>query len=632
MNGPVAGWPEVGADQAGTRYSPLTQITPENVEHLEVAWIHRTGDMADGSNGLAKSSFQATPILFEGSLFLCTPFNRVLALDPTDGRERWSFDPKLDPSEHPMLVCRGVAAWRDPQAPREATCAARIFSATVDARLFALDARTGRPCAGFGAAGSVDLRRGVDVRHPWEYGVTSPPLVVGGRVVVGAMVADNQRVRAPAGVVRAFDARTGELAWAWNSGVSTEAEAERPEEGYASGTPNVWSLLSADEERGLVFAPTGNASPDYFAAVRGERGELASAVVALGARTGRPVWSFQTVHADVWDYDVPSQPTLVELGRGAERVPALVQSTKQGLLFVLDRETGRPHFAVEERRVPQGGAPGERLSPTQPVPVRPPPLHPQGLRPEDAWGFTPWDRGHCRRLIEASRSEGMFTPPSLQGSIHFPGSGGAMNWGGVAVHPERRWLVVNTMRVASRVRLIPRDEWDPALQRQDPFAYGPQEGTPYAVERKTLLSPLGAPCNPPPWGTLAAVDLEAGEILWEVPLGTTRDLAPWPFWWKAGVPNLGGPIVTGSGLVFIGAATDDYLRAFDLETGEELWRGRLPAGGQATPMTYRLAPDGLQYVVLAAGGHAQLGTTPGDAVVAFALPMPRERGGDRVSR
>lgn len=617
----MAGWPEVGADKQGTRYSPLTQITPENVEHLEVAWVYHTGDVAKGSGTLAKSSFEATPILFEGSLFLCTPFNRVIALDPVEGSERWTFDPGLDLAELADLVCRGVAAWRDPAADPDTCCSARIFTATVDARLIALDAGTGRPCPGFGEAGSVDLRHGLNVRHPWEYGVTSPPLVVDGRVVVGAMVADNQRVEAPAGVVRAFDARTGELSWAWNPGAPEPSSLDdrAADATYTPGTPNVWSLLSADEARSLVFAPTGNASPDYFAAARGERDELSSAVVALDVGTGRPVWSFQTVHEDVWDYDVPAQPTLVELGEGAETFPALVQSTKQGFLFVLDRESGRPYFPVEERPVPQGAVPGERLSHTQPVPTRPPPLHPQRLRPEDAWGLTPWDRGHCWDLIAGSRSEGLFTPPSLQGSVHFPGSGGAMNWGGVAVDPKRRWGVVNTMRVATRVRLIPREEWDPALQRRDPFVYSPQHGTPYAVERNALLSPLGAPCNPPPWGTLTAVNLEAGEILWEVPLGTTRDMAPFPFWWRAGVPNIGGPIVTASGLIFIGATTDDYLRAFSLESGEELWRGRLPAGGQATPMTYRLARDGRQYVVIAAGGHAQLGTTPGDAVVAFAL-------------
>ncbi|MEE8521559.1 MAG: PQQ-binding-like beta-propeller repeat protein, partial [Gemmatimonadota bacterium] len=347
---------------------------------------------------------------------------------------------------------------------------------------------------------------------------------------------------------------------------------------------------------------------------------FSSSVVALHASNGQVIWRFKTVNHDVWDYDVPAQPTLFDFPNGRATIPALVQVTKMGHLFVLNRENGRPLFPVEERAVPLGGVPGEVLSPTQPFPTRPPPLHPgEPLRPADAWGFTFWDRGRCREWIASLRSQGIFTPPSLRGSIHYPGSSGGMNWGGPAVDPERHILVVNTTRVANHIRLVPREKVTPE-QAAAKYGFEPALGSPYGLERLPLLSPLGAPCNRPPWGTLVGVDLARGEILWDVPFGTTRDMAPFPIWRKLGVPNIGGPIATASGLVFIGAASDDFLRAFDTETGEELWRGRLPGGGQATPMTYRTSRETKQFVVIAAGGHGLMGTTGGDSLVAFSLP------------
>lgn len=626
-SGPLGDWPHYGGDPGGLRFSELTQITRENVKQLDVAWTYRHGDISDGSDGTTRTSFNATPLEVDGTLYFCTGFNRVIAVDAETGEERWAFDPdqQLQKIRGPYpRVCRGVAHWRDSRA-RGGACAARVFTGTLDSQLIALDAATGRPCAGFGREGRVTLREGIDA-EPWEYYPTSPPLAVRDVVVVGALVADNLRVDAPAGVVRAFDARTGALRWAWDPippGFRGVVRGERTAEGFTRGTPNVWSILSADPARGLVFVPTGNAAPDYFAAVRGALDRYASSTVALDAGTGEVVWSFQTVHHDVWDYDVASQPTLFTFDGASGPVPAVAQATKMGHVFLLDRTTGRPLFPYEERNVPQDAVAGERLSPTQPFPTHIPPLHPHTLSPDDAFGFTPWDRGRCRELIARHRSDGIFTPASLEGSIQYPGSAGGANWGGVSIDPGAQVLYVNQTRFPMVATLIPRAEYEalPDKTAVYPSELYPMSGAPYALRREPLLSPLGAPCNPPPWGTLTAVDLRGGEVLWEVPLGTTRDQAPFPIWWlqgEVGSPNLGGPITTAGGLVFIGATTDKYLRAFDAGTGELLWSHRLPFTANATPITYRLRREGRQYVVVAAGGHGW--SEPGDALVAFALP------------
>jgi quinoprotein glucose dehydrogenase len=630
LSGPVADWPHYGGDPGGLRYSPLTQINRENVGDLEIAWTYRHGDISDGSDGTTRTSFNATPVEADGTLYLCTGFNRVIAIDAETGSERWAFDPQQQLTKirgpYPR-VCRGVARWRDPEAAPGAACATRIFTGTLDAQLIALDAATGEPCQDFGSAGRVALREGVGAADPWEYYPTSPPLALLDVVVVGALVADNLRVDAPAGVVRAFDARSGALRWAWDPvppGFAGRLRGEQAGEGFTRGTPNVWSILSADPARGLVFVPTGNASPDYFAAVRGGLDHYSSSTVAIDARSGETVWSFQAVHHDVWDYDVASQPTLFEFdGVESGPIPAVAQATKMGHVFLLDRTTGRPLFPPEERPVPQDPVPGEVLSPTQPFPGHVPPLHPATLTPDDAFGFTPWDRGRCRERIARHRSDGIFTPASLEGSIQYPGSAGGANWGGVSIDPETQTLYVNQTRFPMVATLIPRAEYDalPDKSAVYPNELYPMEGAPYALRREPLLSPLGAPCNPPPWGTLTAVDLRAGEVLWEVPLGTSRDQAPFPIWWlqgDVGSPNLGGSIVTAGGLVFIGATTDKYLRAFDAKTGELLWSHRLPFTANATPLSYRLRDDGRQFVVVAAGGHGW--SEPGDAVVAFALP------------
>ncbi len=627
-NGPVADWPAYGGDPYGTRYSPLTQVTPENVEHLEVAWTHRTGDVSDGSRYTRKSSFEATPILFNGTLYVSTPFSRIIALDPERGVERWSYDPHIDLSTRysESLVSRGVEAWEDPLGKEGDLCSRTIFFGTLDARLLALDADTGEPCPRFGDSGTVDLKVEVGQVETGEYEVTSPPVAIGDVVVVGSAQGDNRRVELEKGDVRGFDARTGELRWTFQpiprSPERPGWDKWQPESARRTGAGNAWAPLSSDPERDLVFVPTGSASPDFYGGERPGDNTFANSVVALRAATGELVWHYQVVHHDLWDYDVASQPTALTLRRNGEEVPAVVQATKMGHLFFLHRETGEPLFPVEERPVPASDVEGEQAWPTQPFPLQPPPLLPELMTPDSAWGLTPWDRGKCRAKMEGLRYDGIFTPPSLHGTLEYPSMIGGANWGGVAVDPERRILVVNVNRFASWVRLIPREDFDSARRADDAEGdFTAQAGTPYGMNRESgFVGPFDVPCTPPPWGKLVGIRIDTGELAWDVPLGTIRDIAPLPLSIDWGTPSLGGPIVTASGLVFIGAAMDDYLRAFDVRTGEELWKGRLPAGGQATPMTYRLGPDRKQYVVIAAGGHAGLGTTLGDYLVAFALP------------
>lgn len=633
MSAPAsADWTDYGADPRGTRYSAANQITPQNVGRLKQAWVYRTGHLSAGEDAVRRSKFQATPILAEGKLVLCTPFNQVVAVDPGTGKEIWRHDPKLDTSVRYAngLNCRGVTAWRDPAAPAGQACAARIFMGTNDRRLIALDLATGRPCPGFGDKGQVTIDPGMSLLWPGEFQITSPPVVAGDVVVVGSAISDNARRVAPGGAVRAFDVRTGAPAWSWDP-VPREAAAAAalgwpadvtPTEGHA----NAWAPMAVDPLRGLIFVPTSSPSPDFFGGARAGDNRWSDSVVALEAATGKLRWGFQTVHHDVWDYDLPAQPLLATITKDGARRDVVIQVAKTGLVFTLDRETGRPVFPVEERPVPQGGVPGEVLSPTQPFPVAPLPLTGGKVTGDDAFGITPWDRGACRERIEAARNDGLYTPPTLQGTILSPMTGGGANWGGAAYDPGRNLLFVNTTNILHRITLIPRTQADrtdeDSLAHDAEFA--PMRGTAYGMTRELVLSPLGLPCNKPPWGEMHAIDMATGRLAWERPLGTTEDLAPLGISLNWGVPNIGGPAATAGGLVFIGAAMDRYLRAFDSRSGEELWQGRLPAGGQATPMTY--VWQGRQYVVIAAGGHSEADTPRGDWLVAFALPAEGEAG------
>lgn len=624
-------WPAYGGDAGGQRFATDSLLTPENVSELAPAWTYRHGDLSDGRGDIpTTSAFENTPILADGTLYFCTPMNRVIALDPLTGEERWRFDPLIDLSGRyaNQLVCRGVSYWRDSEAAEGAACARRIFTATNDARLLAIDAATGRRCADFGEAGEIDLNPDAGEQQ-WlgEYGVTSPPAIVGNQVIVGSAVSDGQRTDAPSGVIRAFDTRSGTLRWAWDLAPTGFDYAAGPvsRAGYALGTPNVWSPMSVDTGRGLVFVPTGNAATDYFGGERVDMNHYGSSVVALDGETGSVAWHYQLVHNDLWDFDVAAQPTLTRVRVDGNWRDAVVQATKQGLLFTLDRETGRPLRPVQEKPVPQVGAvPEERLSPTQPFPDIPPLLRTE-LRPEDAWGLTPYDRGACRDQIASLLFEGMYTPPSLQGTLMYPGNAGGTNWGGIAVHPRRQLAVVRSTDLPWAVTLFPAEQFRAMRAAYPGEEVSPQAGTPYGMYRRMLLSPFGLPCNAPPWGTLSAVDLERGRILWQVPHGSIRDLAPVPLPLEWGVPGTGGPLVTDTGVIFIGGAMDNYLRAYALDSGEELWRARMPAGVQATPMTFTATLENgtrRQYVVIAAGGHGRAGTTLGDYLVAFAIEQP----------
>jgi quinoprotein glucose dehydrogenase len=608
-------WPFYGGDEGGQRYSPASQITPGNVKDLRVAWTYSTGDLASKPAAIKRAAFEDTPIMVGGRLFVSTPFNEVSALDPGTGRQLWRYDPKLDTSVQygEGFTSRGVAYWRAPGLAAGSVCAERIFLATNDRRLIALDAATGKPCPGFGQAGVVDVGADVRLASPREMQLTSLPVVAAGVVVVGSSIADNQRAKEVTGAVRAFDAMTGKPLWRFDPLAAAG-------DSIVAGAANVWAPMSVDSQRGLVFLPTTSPSPDFWGGLRkGDDGD-ADSVVALDIRTGRKVWAFKTVHHDVWDYDNPAQPTLAMVAWHGAMQAAVLQPTKQGLLFTLNRDTGAPVIPVEERPVPQGGAPGEVLSPTQPFPTAPRPLAPSSIRPVDAFGLTPWDRDQCRRKIAAARHDGIYTPPSLQGSLEYPFTGGGVNWGGLAFDSDRQVAYVNTTSLLHLITLIPANKVKAAKAAEPDVEISPQAGAPFGMRRVVLRSGIGMPCNPPPWGQLHAIDMRTGKVLWETPLGTTRDLAPGSqlFLHGTGVPNFGGPIATASGLVFIGAALDNYLRAVDAQTGRELWRSRLPAGGQATPMTY--VWKGRQYVVIAAGGHAKTDTKRGDQVVAYALP------------
>ena len=631
-------WRYYGRTPAGLRYSPAAQLTPANVHGLQPAWTFHTGDTRREGEDKAGREFnvEVTPVKLGNRLFICTPHRQVIALDATTGRELWRFDPHNDTGANEYLACRGVAVFEDPAA---AQCSTRVLSTTADARLFALDAATGRPCEGFGQHGFVSLTDHMGKVPPGFHFITSQPLAIGDRLILGGWVYDNQAEGEPSGVVRAYDPHDGSLAWAWDLGRSPANAPLPPGQQYTRGTPNAWGTYTADPQLGLVYLPLGNATPDYFGGHRRPFDEAyASSLVALDIETGQERWHFQTVHHDVWDYDLPIGPSLVDLPVGGGTVPALIQTTKLGHLFVLDRRTGQPLFGLEERPVPTSPhLAGDRLSPTQPYPTALPDLSPPDLKESDAWGATPVDHLLCRVAFKRSRYQGQFTPPALGTAIAYPAFDGVVDWYGATIDPARHLLIANTSYIPFTMETMTRDAalkkglvkpwagWQSGQPYPKPkeFAVGPQYGTPYVTVVKPWLSGLQAPCAAPPWGKLVAIDLRTRRVAWERPVGTTRDMnilglhtnVPLP----TGMFSIGGNVATAGGLIFMGATADDYLRAFDEATGRTLWKARLDAGGQATPVTY-LGADGRQYVVIAAGGHGGLRTRTGDAIEAFALP------------
>jgi quinoprotein glucose dehydrogenase len=614
-------WPVYGHDPGGQRFSPLTAINRQNVASLQVAWTYRTGDGYQPEHG-RPTAFEATPLYVDGTLYLATPLGHVIALDPLTGKPRWSFDAGVPRDKgYGDFANRGVSIWRPASGP------SRIFVATVDARLIAVDAATGKPIAGFGDNGEVNLRNGLRIAPGGfaDYEETSPPAIVGNTVIVGSGIADNGSSDQASGEVRGYDAGTGKLKWTWDpipqeTGVPG-ADTWKNGSAKRTGAANAWSVIASDPARNLVFVPTGSASPDYYGGERLGDNLFANSVVALNASTGKRVWHFQTVHHDLWDYDVASPPVLFDVRRNGRDIATVGVGSKSGNYFVLDRATGKPIFGVEERPVPQSDVAGEKSSPTQPFPVSPKGLAPQGAGV--AWGATDADRQFCMAEMGKLRNEGVFTPPSIQGSFFMPGNIGGMAWGGAAFDPAHRLLLIPTNNIGAEVRLIPRADF--ARERETEgrnmngdWEFAEQRGTPYGMARRLSLSPSGLPCVAPPWGILNGVDADTGEVKWTMPTGSFKPgVAP------PGSIALGGPIVTAGGLVFMAGTLDSAIYAYNVETGNQLWRGELPTSARATPMTFR-GKDGRQYLVIAAGGHGVKGMGPlGDYLVAFALKLAK---------
>lgn len=653
---PAGEWHAYGRTGFGQRYAPLAEINADNVSDLEEAWHFHTGDVRGQPGDPVETTFQVTPLKVGDLLFLCTPHQFVIALDATTGQERWRFDPKIQSDlalQH--LTCRGLSYWSSdgtppptnpassaprtlhtalpaPQLPVAAVentsidnCPRMLYMPTADGRIIALDPETGSVCRNFRAgSGQINLWHGMPNVRLGGYYSTSPVIASQRVLVVGGTVLDNVSTTEPSGVIRGFDVQTGELLWHWDPARPDDNTPLQPGQTYSESSPNVWSIMSVDEALGLVYLPMGNPPPDQWGGQRSAEIErVGSSVVALDLATGRMRWVFQTVHHDLWDYDVPSQPTLVDLTINGATVPALVQPTKQGDLFVLDRRTGEPVHPVTEVPAPQGAAEGDRTAPTQPASAIS--FAPPRLTGASMWGATPFDQLACRIAFKKLRYEGRYTPPSVQGSLVHPGNFGVFNWGGIAVDPVRQVAFTTPTSLAFTSQLVPRPD-DTTLMVQDG---GPPEGAlpalnenlgaPFAAKMGPFTSPLGLPCQAPPWGFVAGVDLVSGEVVWKHRNGTVRDVAPIPLPFRMGVPNLGGPLITAGGVAFLSGTLDYYLRAYDLTTGDQLWQGRLPAGGQATPMSYT-GRDGRQYIVVAAGGHGSLGTKAGDSVIAYALP------------
>lgn len=629
-------WTAFGGTNAAERYSVAAQITPANVAELRPAWEFHTGDFAPSDR--VSYAAQNTPLKIGDSLFLCSPGNRVFALDPATGREKWRFEPRVAPRAMESMfstACRAVGFHRA-AGGRAAACAARVYVAVADGRLIALDAARGTPCPGFGRGGTVDLTPGMGLREPGHASSNSGPAVVGNLVLVGQQVSDNQRSDAPSGVVRAYDATTGALRWAWDvKRIDRPGAQLRPGEIWPQGTPNVWNVISADEQMGLIFLGTGNAGNDHSGGRRDPAADrFSSAVVAVEIDSGATRWAFRTVINDRFDYDVGAQPVVTNITIGGVRRRVVIQGTKTGSLFVLDAASGRPLRPVAQVPVPRGGVRGERLSPTQPQSVfypnfaGTPGRNPERIDARYAFGLTPIDAALCRLQFQRMRYDGMYTPPTAEGlgTLLFPGTIGGLNWGGLTVDPNRGIVVTNNSRLANQVRLVPRAEVkDIAIgdggRRPDQHV-APQKGAPWGVDRPIWLSILGVPCTTPPWGFIAGTDLATGRMLWSRPLGTGVDSGPLGIPMRLrvamGTPNIGGGVATATGLTFIAAAQDDYLRAFETDTGRLLWSGRLPGGGQSSAMTYM--HRGRQYVAIGATGHKQLKTRAGDALMVFALP------------
>ncbi|MFC5743512.1 glucose/quinate/shikimate family membrane-bound PQQ-dependent dehydrogenase [Dyella tabacisoli] len=637
-------WVAYGRSAYGDRYAPAKQITPANVAQLQVAWTFHTGDLK-GAGDPTEIANEVTPLKANGKLYICTPHNIVIALDPDTGKELWRYDPKInrDAKTYQHMICRGVAYYDSSIYPASSTaavapkptpkgavameaihfdsCPRRIFAPTADATIVSINADNGQPCTDFGERGVIGLYQGMSMTQRGFLNPTSPPLVTQHVLIVSASVTDNDSTNEPSGVIRGYDIDTGRLLWNWDAANPEETAPLQPGQTYKRNSPNSWSVSSADEKLGLVYIPMGNQTPDMWGGDRYPEGErFNSAIVALDIATGKLRWVYQTVHHDLWDMDIGGQPSLVDLDRPEGKVPALIASTKRGDLYVLDRRDGKLIVPAPEQAAPQGAAEGDHSAATQPfsqLSFKPE----RALRESDMWGTNPFDQLVCRIKFKQLRYDGIFTPPSERGSLVYPGNYGVFDWGGITIDPVRQVLVGNPNYMAFVSKLYRRDQVDAKGGTGIEHGLQPMTGTPFAVDLQPLLSPLGIPCQAPPWGYVAAVDLKTMQKVWMHKNGTVVDNAPLPIPLPLGVPSLGGAIITGGGVAFMSASLDYYLRAYDVRTGKTLWESRLPAGGQATPMSYVSDQSGRQYVVIMAGGHGSLGTKMGDTLIAYALPQ-----------
>jgi len=624
-------WPAYGRTQAGTSHSPLTQITPQNVSQLERAWTFHTGDLPR-SDEAGNFAFEATPIKIGDSLYVCTPHSQVIALDAATGTLRWRYDPQL--GQHKSLArlarttCRGVSYYDSgtasahdhvsvdaPNTTHAGTvCEQRIFAPIINGHLVALDALTGQPCPQFGNRGVIDLTAQIGHHFAGQYMTTSPPVVAHGLVIVNAAITDNDSNDKPSGVIRAFDAHTGRLVWNFDVSRPDDTAPLSAGQVYPRNTVNSWAVMSADPTLGLLYVPMGNEPPDLWGGQRSPSAEKFSAsVVALDIDTGHLAWRYQTVHHDLWDQDLPAQLVLTDLATDEDTVPVVIAATKHGDIFVLDRRSGELVQPAPETRVPQGAVASDFTSATQPLPQIS--LRPPTLTGADMWGITPFDQLACRVRFKQARYEGPFTPPSTDGTVVNPGSFGIIDWNGISIDPQRQLLIAAPNHIAFYYRLIPRESGTQAAEQLNVRS---ATGTPYRMQIQPFLSRLGLPCQQPPWGQVAAVDLQTGHLRWQHRNGTIRDTAPVPLPIPMGVPSLGGMVTTASGLMFMAGTLDNVIRAYDTQTGRQLWQHRLPAGGQAKPAVFGV--DGREYIVIASGGHQGLGTETGDAVTAYALP------------
>lgn len=620
-NVPPGEWHQYGRTPYGQRYSPLDQVNVDNVSNLQEVWRYQTGDVKLPED-VGETTYQVTPLKVGNSLYLCTPHNWAIAIDATTGKQQWKYDPNvgLNPDRQHQ-TCRGVTYFADPAAQPGQACAQRVYLPTSDARLIALDATNGQVCTSFAENGVLRLEQGMPYNPAGYYYSTSPPVIAAGKIIIGGAVNDNYSTQSQSGVIRAFDVNSGQLIWNWDSGNPTQTAPLPAGQTYTANSPNSWSVFSVDEQLGLVYIPLGNQVPDQLGMNRSESVEkYSSSIVALNLNTGADRWVRQTVHHDLWDMDVPAQPVLLDLTMpDGARIPALVGPTKQGDIYVLDRRSGEPVQPIREIPAPGGAIPEDRTSPTQPITALT--YRPRTLEGRDMWGVTMFDQMVCRIRLKQLKYEGQYTPPSLQGTLVYPGNFGTFNWGSVAVDPERMVMFGMPTYLAFTSQLVPRSEVPPkgADEKGSEQGLNRNEGAPYAVKMGPFLGPLQIPCQAPPWGYVTGANLRTGETAYKLKNGTVHDMTPLPLPFKLGVPGIGGPMITKGGVAFLGAAVDNYLRAYNLTTGEQLWEARLPAGGQATPMTYSV-DDGRQFVVMVAGGHGSVGTKPGDYVIAYALP------------